>query len=68
MTRTEFAERIVSLLRSKKEEAKIDGPFVKTGTTALGGSVLAEIDVLADKARMGWVITTDAAGNLQILY
>lgn len=68
MTRIEFAERIVRILRSKKEEAKIDGPFVKTEAKALGGSVLAEIDVLADKARMGWVITTDAAGNLQILY
>ena len=68
MTRIEFAERIVKILTNKKMNAKIEGPFVKTGTAALGGSVLAEIDEMADKVCMGWVITTDAAGNLQILY
>jgi len=66
MTRIEFAERIARIL--KKEDARIDGPFVKTGATALGGSILAEIEGLANEAGMGWVITTDATGNLQILY
>ena len=66
MTRIEFAERITRIL--KNEGARIDGPFVKTKTTALGGSTLAQIEGMATEAGMGWVITSDATGNLQILY
>ena len=68
MTRIEFAERIVRILTSKKEKARIDGPFVKTEAKALGGSTLAEIEALANEVNMGWVITTNASGNFQILY
>lgn len=68
MERIEFAERIVRILTAKQENARIDGGFVKTGAKALGGSTLAEIEALAVEANHGWVITTDAAGNLQILY
>lgn len=68
MTRIEFAERIVRILTDKSEAARIDGPFVKTEAKALGGSTLAAVEELANEVHMGWVLTTDATGNLQILY
>ncbi len=70
MTRIEFAERVVRILYERQPSAsvRIDGPFVKTDATVLGGSVLAEIEKLACEAGIGWVITTGWNGKLQIMY